>query len=332
MIWMLSYAAVPTIAELLDGATDRQPMKTGDSLSSATFERVVVDGRRCVVKYLSVDTDWIMRASGDLGPRVLYCWYSGVLSGLPTVIDHVILGVGYDRAVRTTALLMRDVSTELVPEGSTPLPFEQHRRFLDHMAALHACFWNDARFDQLMPMTSRYSALGPLTGQVERELGHEGGVPGYLPTGWAALDTAAPEAARVARSLADDPWPLVAALNETPQTLVHGDWKAGNLGSISSGRTILLDWQWPGRAPGCVDLAWYLAVNCDRLPESKEAAILAYRESLERYGVRTEGWFSRQLDLALLGGFVQSGWSKTHDPDELGWWTERVLVTARSLP
>lgn len=148
---------------------------------------------------------------------------------------------------------------------------------------------------------------------------------------WADLDRAAPEAARVARSLANDPWPLVTALEATPWTFVHADWKLGNLGSQPDGRTILLDWQWPGTAPACVDLAWYVAVNCDRLPESKEDAIAAYRDALEADGVSTGEWFDRQLELCLLGAFVQLGWSKTHDDVELGWWVDRVLAAAPTV-
>jgi hypothetical protein len=47
--------------------------------------------------------------------------------------------------------------------------------------------------------------------------------------------------------------------------------------------------------------------------------------------VQTAGWWDRQLDLALLGGFLQLGWSKTGDPVELGWWVDRVLPVAREL-
>lgn len=71
----------------------------------------------------------------------------------------------------------------------------------------------------------------------------------------------------------------------TPATLVHGDWKAGNLGEHPDGRTILLDWGWPGRA----------------------------------------------TPLALLGGFLQLGWSKTGDLAELDWWLSRVAPVARDL-
>jgi hypothetical protein len=200
------------------------------------------------------------------------------------------------------------------------------------MAALHATFWGRTeRLPELTPMTARYLALSPLTGQIEGARPDCAEVPAMLGAGFDALDAAVPAAGRVARALAADPWPLVAALEATPQTFVHGDWKMGNLGSRPDGRTILLDWQWPGTAAPCVDLAWYLGVNCDRLPESKEAAIARYREALAGCGVDPGGWFDRQLQLCLLGAFVQLGWSKTHDADELHWWSERALAAAATL-
>lgn len=105
--------------------------------------------------------------------------------------------------------------------------------------------------------------------------------------------------------------------------------RTGNLGSHPDGRTILIDWAWPGRAPATVDLAWYLAVNCDLLPQSKEETIEAYQGSLERLGIATQAWWETQLELALLGALVQLGWSKTGD--ELAWWDERVSRGARFL-
>ena len=84
-------------------------------------------------------------------------------------------------------------------------------------------------------------------------------------------------------------------------TFLHGDWKMGNLGMHPDGRTILIDWAYPGSGPVLWDLAWYLALNCARLPMSKEATIDALRAALERHGVSTDGWFELQLDLCLLG-------------------------------
>ncbi|HWB67781.1 MAG TPA: phosphotransferase, partial [Mycobacteriales bacterium] len=173
--------------------------------------------------------------------------------------------------------------------------------------------------------------LTPLTAAIETARPDCAEVPRAIAAGWVALDEALPDAARLARSIAAEPWLLVDALDATPQTFVHGDWKLGNLGSRPDGRTILLDWQWPGTGPACVDPAWYLAVNCDRLPESKEDAIERYRQALQDRGIDTSGWFDRQLSLCLLGGFVQLGWNKTHDEAELHWWADRAIAAAATL-
>jgi thiamine kinase-like enzyme len=152
-------------------------------------------------------------------------------------------------------------------------------------------------------------------------------VPTLFPGGWAALRDLDPTAAEFGLALSADPTPLARAMADGPHTLVHGDWKFGNLGTLHDGRTVLLDWAWPGEASPCVDLAWYLGVNCDRLPESKEDTIDAYRTALERRGITTAPWWDRHLELALLGNFLQLAWSKTGNPTELAWWTDRVLTT-----
>jgi hypothetical protein len=156
-------------------------------------------------------------------------------------------------------------------------------------------------------------------------------VPRAVPGGWASLRALVPHLYRLSTALTEDPSPLVDALEKTPRTLIHGDWKFGNLGSRPDGRTVLVDWGWPGSAGPCVELAWYLGVNCDRLPESKEDTAGWLRERLEHHGVDTSGWWERQLELALVGTFLQLGWSKTHDPVELSWWAERVTPVAEAL-
>ncbi|MCW2633419.1 MAG: aminoglycoside phosphotransferase [Pseudonocardia sp.] len=315
-----------SVAELLAEASSREPMKTTDSLSSARFERVVIDGRPHVVKYLSWDTDWVSRASEDTQCRALQLWRCGMLATLPEVFDHTIVGVAYEKASDTTALLMRDVGQYLVPEGDSALPLEQHLRFIDHMALLHARFWDWPDPAVTTPLRVRYTALSAATGRREAA---GGGVPALLEAAWQRLVAAEPVAGLLAMKLAADPSPLLHGLTSGPQSFIHGDWKAGNLGSLPDGRTVLLDWQWPGRAPPVVDLAWYLAVNCDRLPISKHDTIAAYHDALRRYDIVTDGWWERALALGLLGGFVQLGWSKTGD--ELAWWVDRALQAAPLL-
>ena len=93
---------------------------------------------------------------------------------------------------------MRDVSPGMVPEGSSTIPLDQHLRFLDHMAELHAAFWGWRDGLELMPMGNRYLELNPLVAQIEAGLGGTDPVPRMLVEGWAAFAREAPRAAVVA--------------------------------------------------------------------------------------------------------------------------------------
>ncbi len=331
------------IDELLDTYCDGHGWTIGpldkhvDSLSGSSFERVVVgDGAETlIVKHIAAEFDWLMRVLGDgapgHAPRALIVWQEGYLAAMPTVIDTATVGMTYDKAQGHVRQVMRDVARSLVSPGSSTVPLTQHRQFLDHMAEMHAAFWGFVDHHGLTTPAQRYGFAHPSRTEEERAAGHHEPIPELFPHGWAAVRAKAPRAADLALSIANDTGALEAAMADGPQTLVHGDWKFGNLGSWPDGRTVLLDWGWPGQAGPCVDLGWYLAVNCDRLPESKEDAIEGYRSMLDGKGVATRGWWDRQLDLALLGAFIQMGWSKAGNPDELAWWTDRVLPTALSL-
>jgi thiamine kinase-like enzyme len=148
---------------------------------------------------------------------------------------------------------------------------------------------------------------------------------------WDRLADVAPETHRLLTDLAEDPTPLVSALARTPRALVHGDFKGGNLGLHPDGRIVLVDWAFPGMDAPCADLAWYLAVNCDRLPESKESTQERYRAALHSHGIDTGSWWDRQLPLCLLGAAVQMAWSKTDQPAELNWWATHAAEASALL-
>ena len=234
----------------------------------------------------------------------------------------VIGAAEYDGGV---SLLMPDISADMVPaeEGLTEAA---HAQFMRHMATLHARFlgWSDQI--GLCSQRQRWSFLTP---QVAASLGSDDLVPRAVPGGWTAMAAAEPAAWKVASSLAQDPSPLVRAMAELPQTLVHGDWKGGNLGLRPEGRTALLDWAFPGQDNPLVDLCWYLAVNCDRLPEGKDETAMRYRAALQAEGVDTTTWWDDALALSQLVAFVQMGWSKSGE--ELTWWAERAVKAAAQL-
>jgi hypothetical protein len=317
-----------TVEELLAGATERKAMLSADSKSGARFERVRIDGEPHVVKYLHVDDDWIMRSTGDVACRPVTVWRAGILDQVPSCLDHAVVGaaVGLGRNGWGAALLMRDMSPWLVPEGDDPVPLDQHLRFLEHMATLHATFWDWRDTVGLTPDAHRFAEFSPANMAVEGARGWPDTVPRLIVDGWARLPALAPQVADAVVALAVDPSPLVEALRTCPRTFLHGDWKMGNLGTLPDGTTVLLDWAVPGAGCPTVELAWYLALNSARLPQSKEDAAASYRGALEALGVSTAPWWDCALDLALLAGSVWFGWEKAlgGSGPELAWWVERA--------
>lgn len=69
----------------------------------------------------------------------------------------------------------------------------------------------------------------PIVGVAEAEaaIGSTHLVPRLVGQGWSLLADVAPRAAAVVALLSLDPGPLVEALEQTPQTFVHGNWRAG---------------------------------------------------------------------------------------------------------
>ena len=316
----------PSVEELLAEATHREAWKNSDSLSGSRLERVTIAGEAFVVKYTCVDDDWIMRATGDLHCRQLTLFASDVLDSLPRVIDHTIVACApyiSARGHRGAAFLMHDVSADLVPAGSGAIDLELHRRFLSHMAQMHAAYIDFTNGAELFPLAHHYVSLTPTMAALEAARDGMDPVPPAVAAGWRAMESQHPREARTLLDLAADPSPLVGALGVGRQTLIHSDWKLGNLGSTPDA-TVLLDWDRCGAGPPTVDLAWYLAVNCDRLPETKEETIAAYRTALASAGIDTSAWWEQQLRAALVGAFLQLGWSKNGDPAEFGWWSDRL--------
>jgi hypothetical protein len=263
-----------------------------------------------------------MRATGDLdGQRFVALWESGLLDAIPSVIDHAVVGAAMEGTVG--AILMRDVSDGMLPLGDQPLGLDDHLRFLDHMASLHARFWGWSDEIGLTSLTARYLTFSPAVARAEAARGSEAIVPKVMAQGWERFADVAPRAAAVVTPLLEDPEPLITALERVPHSFVHGDWKTANLGRHADGRTILLDWgEVPGEASPLADLAWYLALNSARLPQSKADTIASYRNALEHHAIDTGGWWDEALALEMLGTMVQFGWEKAlgGPGPELDWW------------
>ena len=317
-----------SVTELLARASSRTVLRTGDARSGSAFERVEIDGEPYFLKQLSPASDWIMRVTGDRVHRPYLIWRAGIMDEAPDCIDHTVvaMGVAGEGDAAVLSVLMRDVGPQLVPEGDTVVPEEQHQGFIEHLAALSAAFWGwEDHVGGLTTMEQRLRFFAP--DNIAAELAVED-VPGPLAwadAGWQKLPKRSPLLAALAKAVQAQPELLTRPLAGTPCTFLHGDWKMGNLGTHPDGRTILIDWAYPGSGPACWDLCWYLALNRARLPEPKEAAIERFRAALEAEGIATESWWQTQSDLCLIAIMVTFGWEKAMgDPDELAWWEVAV--------
>lgn len=118
----------PTLAELLADTDGREPWKTADSLSGSHFERVTIHGERFVVKYVCVDDDWILRATGDLHCRQLELFgstnYSATLdpAKLMTVLQPELQSLGSELGTELqnilSAVSIRSASVDAALDSS----------------------------------------------------------------------------------------------------------------------------------------------------------------------------------------------------------------------
>ena len=324
--------SVTPVSDLLARASSREVVRPGDARSLSVFERVTLDGERYFVKRLSPASDWIMRVTGDHVHRPYLVWRAGIMDRVPACIDHTVVamevcGEGDDAEL---SMFMRDVGPHLVPEGDTVVSDAQHQGFIDHLAQLSATFWGwEDTVGGLTTMGERMRFFDAVNVGRELAVADPPGPIVAADAGWRALPERAPALARVSLAVQEHPEIITGPLTATPVTFLHGDWKMGNLGTHPDGRTILIDWAYPGSGPPCWDLCWYLALNRARLPEPKEAAISRFRAALEDNGIDTGRWWEQQLDLCMIGIMATFGWEKAlGDADELAWWENRVAEAA----
>ncbi len=336
------------------GEARRLPFVGGHSASGSEFLSVETNsgqGPRLVVKLSSPACDWIVRGTADRCGREVLVWTTGLLDQLPPEITHPVIACARDE--ESWAILMRDVSDQLIPDsmGVTPFTEADHRRYLDAMAALHAAFWEQSELAEpaigYCSPWHRYTVFSPATG--EREAAHPNETICRIREGWPSfLALIAPDVAALLRRLLADSAPLCAAMARYPQTVLHGDPRPANLG-ITPGprpRVVLLDWHLVGPGVPGADLAYYLSRSGLRVSVSNNISIAWYRALLaRRLGSRfEEEWWRPQLELSLLGELLRRGWVHgwdiAHSPsasfrararESLAWWSERAREGARWL-
>lgn len=320
----MSAATYPLLAELLAaqglaGVREEQLIHPGYSGASLTkLQRS--DGRRLVLKRMSIERDWIMRATDDTCCREVAFAASGIELGdgiaSPT-IDVASDGDGY-------ALLMHDISDELLPPHG--ISERQLELVLARIAALHRLSVPSSAGVPWCDLRRRLLLLSPEVARIAAAYG--AGVAPALTRGWALFEQLAPQPIVVLiQNLWADPAPLLLALAPLPTALLHGDLKLDNIGLTSSGGLWLIDWSMPMLAPPAVDLGWFLAINSRRLPPG-----VNLDDVMDQYA-RAAGISAdlraRHDAAAVLCGLVLRGWRKALDadegePQELAWWCEHA--------
>lgn len=271
-----------------------------------------------ILKIMSLNSDWIMRATKD--ERCREACLANVSFARDTSVESPAMGSSQDDG--TYAILMTDISANLLSDRS--LTNDQLMTILRGMGELHSVVPSSANGVPWCSVEDRLTLLmpDPLKLNAIR-------IKGDILRGWELFFRyASRDVADLVRFLFEDIQPLVRALETLPSGLVHGDLKLDNIGIEESAvgrRLLLIDWSLGMVAPAAIDLGWFLAVNSRALPTSLEATLEGYSSFSQldgRVGQRHEA-------LTAVCGILIRGWRKALDaedgePSELAWWCERA--------
>jgi hypothetical protein len=313
------------------------------SFSSARLERVVLDAgdgrmRALVLKTAAHAHDWLAVRTADRAGREAALLDEPALAGIGAAFRSAVLA--YAREPDAYALLMEDVSADLLPDERAPIRAEHERALVTALARLHARFWDApalASLDGLATPTCMLDLLAPAV--AESQSFHDLAPPAFRERVIAGWEVARRRLAPAVFVWLDEPAAsLFPRYADLPHTLFHGDVKVANFAFRPDGTVVAFDWALIGRGPCAFDLGWYLAVNASRLAGTKEEFAAAYRAALERELGRAldDAMWRSTLGLAVLQGARSLLWSKALALEagsdaaraEFEWWAGRLAETA----
>ncbi len=293
-----------------------RPLSDREGVSGNQLLAVETDNNaRFILKRMSLERDWIMRASNDHQCRSVTLWQTGVLDQLQPELSHAIIGCARDD--NGWAILMQDVSGGLLP-WDRHIDATANESILRAMACQHARFWDAPSLTQpelglcTLPELIAVTTPGPLVLE-------------WITTGWDLLPQVyEPDVANILRPLVIDPQPLCNVLACYPHTLVHGDFKVTNLAWNDSPQrqVVALDWQMAAFGLPILDLGWYFTTPFS-FPAPPELCIERYHAHLvSLLGSRfDERRWQSMLALGLLTTVVRkcclASWVVTHDESQI---------------
>lgn len=257
-------------------------------------------------------------------------WLDGLSNALPSQIRHPTFDVA-QTATGDWWMLMQDVSAGIQPRGQF---LDAHEKpFLEAIAAMHARFQDAPELETLSLATMRGTtriwadsliafvdgpeAIASREPWVRKVLDDVAVISVLTPR---FLDILDPEDAAFFLELCRDrAWHD--ALDEGPQTLVHGDLRRANI-AFTSESVSLIDWEFAARGPGATDIAWHMLLHVWAYPpdptvdpEAREALLLEhYTAALgDAYDPVT---FARQYRAATLRSLTQLGFCLIDGPSK----------------
>lgn len=310
----------------------RQPFEVAHRSANALYE-ILCDtdagGSRLILKEFQPQRDWVMRLTHDKLTREAMLFVHGVYARMPAQIIVPIIAVA--RHGDTWATLLHDISSELLPADRVLLP-DDSRLLLKHLAALHAYFWNDRNLENaalgLSSLEDFVTILSPAKVNKEIKAGRAHPVLEMAARGWIRFEQTAPQdVVKIVAGWQENPTLLLEALQRMPQTLLHADFKLGNLGISAARETVALDWQDATRGAGVLDLGYFVALNARWFPFGKPEALEIYRHAMQTHGHPIS---TREIELGLIaGGALRLMWLMTlNDNRDLDWWYDLILRNA----
>lgn len=314
----------------------REPFACGPLVSGSTFERAVLgDGRRVILKHLPAEGDWLTRVSGGAG-RARALWDGGVLESVATRVDHAVIGML--REDDHDVVVMRDIGTSLLSTRAR-LAAPVIEDLLRGLAQIHRD-WEGCEPSGLCSPAERHRIAAPAFHR-EDSGPHPCPFRAVLLRGWEQFGEQAPaDVTAAVFAVLDDVEALGGQLEAaSPATLLHGDFKLGNIG-LRDGRLVLIDWgELTGTGPAEIDVAWFAMTSTNPPVGGGELAVDAMPDVVFRAYEAQSGRYldPRAVDLACIGALAQCGFMlgafAARAPESvvgarasllLSWWVARV--------
>lgn len=302
-----------------------QPFQSIHSWSGNLLYQVQADDINLFVKRLRPSHDWLSIGSEDHHCRSVKVWQYGLLDRLQPQVEHMTLagcldGDGY-------ALLMRDVSRGML--SGPDLPHPVIHTLLDSLAAMHVTYWEDERLTESALGLAKVEKLITMDWPQNWHLfSHNPEIVEIIAKGWDALfDLLDPDVCAALQAVMENPQPLFEKLAQFPRTLIHADFRVGNVALLpENNQVVAFDWQYAAYAPATICLCWFTMTG-EVFSIQAEAAEYYRQQLANRLGSRfDQSLWQPMLDIGNLVEVLRKGsWHAmfaTTSPDEA--WRARM--------